>query len=248
MCGPTPRARATFRSSPVSTSRRTESTPGSVISTATRSQVPAADRPPKAGRNSVPPPQDRNIVPIPAASRRNAGSGSKIEHPSQFSRAQGRQIRVERGHRDGGESARTERAPYARAALSPAAGTSGTTRAPSAEGAAPAAASSVTTTTSRTRAQESAAATVSWAKARASRGRASSPAARPKRLLARARGFNGTTRDQSPAGSASAAISPSVRMRTYSRLPVRQPGGPGPKVRRTVFSTEEGPGARLDRQ
>nr|WP_236240433.1 hypothetical protein [Streptomyces sp. CC228A] len=67
----------------------------------------------------------------------------------------------------------------------------------------------MTTTTSRTAPQVSAAATVSSAKASASRRRCAGPNAPASRVFAAPSGFNGTTSDQIP-GPACAAVPVSV--------------------------------------
>ncbi len=194
---PTPRVSAVRRSAAVSTSRRTLSTSARAISTAPEAECLARDGPPKEGANSTSGAAESKVVPIPAASARNARGNTEA-----FS-----STRCNSGGRSAGRSAfsaataapgrpdRTARAPWSRAALSPAAGASGTIRAPSRVSSAPAAASSVTTTTSATAAQARAPATVSWAKARARPGR-EAPTARARRLFATARGFSGTTRLQ----------------------------------------------------
>ena len=121
-------------------------------------------------------------------------------------------------------------------------------RAPSAASSAPASGSSVTTATSRTAGQASAAATVSSANARASRGRSSSPTAAASLLLASAKGFSGMTRDQRAAVAVFVASPPSGRRPARpggGGLHCHPPGGSLSGPGRTVFSTDQGPGATL---
>ena len=101
----------------------------SAISTAPEPAAGPRDAPPNAGTQFRTGSRGlRTVVPIPAASARNARGKSRgrREHPGQFRGPQRRQIGVER--RDGRIRAprpATARAPCASAAFSPAAGASG---------------------------------------------------------------------------------------------------------------------------
>lgn len=207
----------------MSTSRRTLSTSVSAISTAPEAECRAREGPPNEGANSTSGPAESSVVPIPAASARNA-RGNAPARSSTRSNSGGRRAgrsALTAATEAPGRPARIVRAPWSSAALRPAPGESGRIRAPSLESSEPATASSVTTTTSATEAQASAPATVSWAKASASPAR-DPPTAAARRLLASAKGFSGTTRLQTAFVTDSF---PPVRSRTRPghRRPTHRP-------------------------
>lgn len=172
-----------------------------------------------------------NVVPTPAASARKARS---------WARTASRSTKESSAGRKAGRSpfsaatataplrSRTRPAPYRSAAFSPAAGSSGTTNAPSPASSAPATSSSVTTVTSATCGHASAAATVSSANASASAGR-SAPTAAASLLLATASGFNGTTSDHATPVTSTSPLwtgAPLISRSGFTGAPERRtPGG-----------------------